>query len=323
MTVSIIIPLKKPNKNLDECISCCLKLSYPDFEIIILPDQHFEYNHPKVKIIPTGDVTPPVKRDKALEFAKGEIIAFLDDDAYPRHDWLTNALPHFDDSKIAAVCGPAVTPESDSIRAIGSGLVYSSVIVGGNYAYRYIPGVKKYVDDYPSCNFIIRKSIMSELGGFNTRYWPGEDTFLCYKIAQNLQKKIFYDPDVLVWHHRRQLFLPHLRQIASYALHRGYFVKKYPDNSFKLSYFLPSILFLGICMGVLLSIFAEGFRVVYLIALFTYLIVVSGVTLYTLIKMKKRDMRLINLVFWGIILTHFNYGIFFIKGLFAKKMPEE
>ncbi len=48
-----------------------------------------------ITIIPTGPVGPPLKRDIGAKKAKGEIIAFIDDDAYPRKDWLINAVKNF------------------------------------------------------------------------------------------------------------------------------------------------------------------------------------------------------------------------------------
>ncbi len=200
MTVSIIIAAKTWQKNLEECVGKCRELDFPDFEIIILPDAPFENRnclesllsdrgiHPErsegpsklgtvpIRIIPTGRVSPAQKRDIAMSYATGEILAFIDDDAYPAKDWLKNAVKNFLDPQVAAVGGPAITPESDNLRQKASGLVYSSFIVSGNYVYRYLPMKRHNVDDYPTCNFIVRKSIMQELGGFKTNFWPGEDS---------------------------------------------------------------------------------------------------------------------------------------------------
>ena len=116
-------------------------------------------------------------------------MAFLDDDAYPVESWLSLALKHFTDPEIAAVGGPAVTPDSDSLMQKASGGVYCSSLMSGQYVYRYLPKKERFVDDYPSCNFLVRKSVMLALGGFNTKFWPGEDTFLCLKIVQDLKRK--------------------------------------------------------------------------------------------------------------------------------------
>lgn len=316
MTVSIIVAVKENNPCLRECIESCLKLDYPDFEILILPDKEINLDYPKTKIIPTGAVTPPQKRDIAIYKARGEILAFLDDDTYPDNRWLTAAVKHFSDPAIAAVGGPAITPDSDTLRQKASGLVYSSWLMSGPYVNRYLPKVKQFVDDFPSCNFLIQKTVIQQIGGFNTKFWPGEDTFLCLKIVKDLKKKIIYDPDVLVYHHRRNLFAGHLRQIANYGLHRGYFAKRFPENSLKASYFLPSLFVLGIISGMLVAVYSPQLRLLYLYGWVTYLLLVA-------ISSLNKDFRLTLLVFWGIILSHIVYGLYFIKGLFSRKLREE
>ena len=291
-------------------------MDYQDFEILVLPDFPMNLGYPKAKVIPTGEVTPPIKRDMALDKAEGEILAFLDDDAYPTKEWLTNALRHFEDKEIAAVGGPGVTPAADGLRQKASGMVYSSWLMSGSHTRRYVPKEESLVDDYPSCNFLVRKSVMREIGGFNTAFWPGEDTFLCLKIIKDLKKKIIYDPKVLVYHHRRRLFKGHLKQITSYALHRGYFVKRFPETSLKVTYFLPSFFVAGIILGSMGSFLNEAFRALYFLIFGVYLLMVF---LFSF----SRDIRLTVLVFSGIIISHIMYGIYFIQGLCAKKMPEE
>lgn len=316
MTVSIIVAVKESNPRLVECIENCLKLDYQDFEILVLPDKLINLNYPKTKIIPTGEVTPPLKRDMAAAQANGEILAFLDDDAYPASDWLRNALGHFSNPEIAAVGGPAITPESDTLMQKASGLVYSSLLVSAGYVYRYLPREERLVDDYPSCNLLVRKQVFQEAGGFNTKFWPGEDTFFCLKIIRDLKKKIIYDPKVLVYHHRRSLFRGHLKQIANYALHRGYFVKKFPETSLRPAYFIPSLFAAGITAGLPISFLNSTLKVFYNSVLIFYLAI-------ALIFSLRKDFRLIFLVFWGIIFSHLTYGLFFIRGLFSGKLKEE
>ena len=330
MTVSIIIAVKACCENLKECVSKCLELEFAGYEIIVLPDLNFDaqdvFSSPKVRIIPTGDVTPPKKRDIGVENAKGDVIAFLDDDAYPAKEWLAVAAEIFDEGdSIGCVCGPAVTPFSDNIRQKASGLVYSSHLVSGNHVFRYIPGKRREVLDFPSCNFFIRKKLFERIGGFNKPFWPGEDTFLCLKVLET-KKKMIYDPKVLVSHHRRSLFKGHLRQIKSYALHRGYFAKRYPKNSLKPEYFIPSIFTLGLLAGAVLSLTFSAFASFYFILLAIYVIIIIGSSCFLALKEDKFPLTRIQLsllVISGIILTHLAYGLFFLRGLFAKKMLEE
>ncbi len=314
--VSILIPVKKDNPYLAQCVDYCLKLDYPAYEIIILPDEIFKgYENQKIQIIPTGNIDPARKRDVGVERSKGDILAFLDDDAYPSSGWLKNALTNFDDLEAAAVGGPAITPPEDSLRQKASGLVFSSWVMSGSYIYRYIPLKKRLVDDYPSCNFLLRKSVFLKLGGFKTTFWPGEDTILCLEITKKLKQKIVYDPKVLVYHHRRELFSSHLKQIANYALHRGYFVKKFPQTSLRLTYFIPSIWLTFLALGFLLSYLCLPVRFIYFVLLCLYFIIVVASGL-------NKNLKLTIFIFCGIILSHLTYGVNFLKGLLIHKLGQ-
>lgn len=315
--VSIIIPYPKDNPFLQECMQHCLKLDYPAYEIILLPDGEEKHDWPNTQIIPTGKIGPSEKRDIGLKNAKGEIVAFLDDDTFPVKDWLKNAVHHFENPEIAAVGGPAATPENDSMLQKASGAIYESPLVSGKYVYRYLPKQKQYVDDYPSCNLIVRKSIMDEIGGYNSFYYPGEDTVICLKITKDLKKKIIYDPEALVYHHRRNVFRAHLKQIKNYALHRGYFVKKFPETSLRPAYFVPSAFTVGLVAGPILGMVSPFLMSVYILVLTTYSIAVF----YN--AFKSKDVKLFWYVFLGIIVTHLTYGFWFIIGLCSKKMREE
>jgi GT2 family glycosyltransferase len=322
MTVSIIIAAKTWQKNLEECVDKCQQLDYPDFEILIFPDEPIQNRDRSptgavpVSIFPTGPVCPADKRDMAIKYAKGEIIAFIDDDAYPSRDWLKNAVKNFQDENVAAVGGPAITPPEDSLRQKASGRVFGSLLVSARYTYRYAIRDKREVDDYPSCNLLVRKSLLEKLGGFNTEFWPGEDTKLCLDITKVMGKKIIYDPKVLAYHHRRPVFLPHLKQVASYALHRGFFVKRYPETSLRLAYFVPSLFLVALIGGGILSLYSFGFRIMYLAGILVYLFLAFVFSI-------TKDLRLIPFVFLGIVLTHLTYGFYFLKGLAANKLKEE
>lgn len=317
MKVSIVIAAKGKNAFLEECIKNCLKLNYKDYEIIVLPDYGFSCSVEGVRVIPTGPCLPAKKRDIGWHNAQGEILAFLDDDAFPAERWLDSAVKNFQDSDVAAVGGAAVTPPTESFFRLASGLVYESFAVSGNFRYRYTQGKKQYIDDYPSCNLLVRKSVFEKIGGFKTKFWPGEDTILCLEIAKKLNKKIVYDPDVLVFHHRRSLFGEHLKQIMNYALHRGYFVKRFPETSLKWQYFMPSVLFLWFVLGFSISVFNSFFSLVYILSLFIYAAFVF------LSAFQPKDLRLTWYVCAGIFLTHIYYGFYFLKGLVVSKMSEE
>ena len=250
--VSIVLPVWEINDYVRESMPHIRNRDYTNFEVLIFPDVGFDEVFDETRIIPTGKMVPAEKRDLALKYAKGEILAFLDDDAYPSTEWLTHVVNNFNNPNVGAVGGPAITPPENNILQKASGLVFETFMGGGSNRYRYIPARDKFdVDDFPTVNFSIRKDIFQQLGGFDTIYWPGEDTKLCLDIVYKLGKRIVYDPKAVVYHHRRRLFREHLRQISNYATHRGYFVKKYPKTSLRLGYFMPSMFLIYLVLSVI------------------------------------------------------------------------
>lgn len=326
--VSIIIPLKKINDYIKEETKYLLEQTYKNFEVVILPDSFSEeeidldiFRDKRIKIIETGAIPPALKRAKGVENSNGEILAFLDDDTYPEKDWLKNSLRAMETKNINALGGPAITSPKDNFSKQISGLIYGSSLMSGKHKARYIPDKVQYVNDYPSCNFIITKELYKRVGGFDGEYWPGEDTILCNNIMK-ANEKILYTPEALVYHHRRDLLFGHFKQLKGYAWHRGYFVKKFGGNSFELSYFIPSIfllwtIFLPIALTLklptlisdLIPVLSQTTITVLLIAphiLYFICLIGSWISSFSLIK------GFFKIV--GIFLSHCVYGFFFIKG---------
>ncbi|MBI1911185.1 MAG: glycosyltransferase [Deltaproteobacteria bacterium] len=317
MRFSIIIPVKEINGYIKQSNEHIRRLDYDDYEVIVYPDKDSEIMLHNTKVIPTGPIGPAEKRDLAIRHATGEVLAFLDDDAYPRHDWLKNAATHFMDENVAAVGGPAVTPYNNSKLQKASGAVFSSRLTSSNYIYRYIPSYRRDVDDFPTVNLFVRKDVFEELGGFDTAYWPGEDTKLCLDITKKLGLKIVYDPEVLVYHHRRPLFLPHLKQVSRYALQRGYFVKAFPDTSLKAGYFIPSLFLLFIIAGFFVPVVSKTAFIAWSGVFSIYLAALLTASLMAVIS--YRDITVGVITFIGIFLTHITYGFNFIRGLLLKR----
>jgi len=226
---------------------------------------------------------------------------------------LKQATLHFQNNDIAAVGGPAITPPTEPLLQKASGRVFESLIVSGPARFRYVALKKRLTDDFPSCNFIIRRNTFLEIGGFRTKFWPGEDTILCSQVVHELNRKIVYDPLVLTYHHRRSLFKAHIRQIANYAKHRGYFVKRFPKTSLRLGYFLPSILVTS------LVFFLVGALCIDIRLLWFFVAYIAVVVSFSF----STNRKLFLLTFLGILVTHAVYGTQFIAGLCAKKLKEE
>lgn len=314
---SVIIPVRTITPYVKETVAYLKKQSTKIFEIIVITDK--KEILPGVKILASGEPTPAYKRNLGAKEAKGEILAFLDDDSYPDANWLKKALEIFAGSaEVTAVCGPTLTPPADTLYQKASGWVWASFLgSGGAGVYRNRVCSRREVDDFPSVNLLVRKSDFARVGGFDINHWPGEDTKLCLDLVK-LGKKIIYDPEVLVYHHRRAILLPHLKQISRYALRRGHFARVFPDTSFRLGYLLPSLFAYGLIFGFLLSLFLPALRFFYylLFAFYYLLLLLSGLEVF----LKEKRICLAILVVWGIFATHFTYGFLFPFGYFRKAL---
>jgi glycosyltransferase involved in cell wall biosynthesis len=330
--VSVVIPVKNINDFLrQETIPALLKQSYGNLEIIIVTDKSSKEKFPKTKIIPSWPKTGPAdKRDLGVFNAKGEIIAFLDDDSYPDKNWLKRALEIFNlkDSQITGVCGPTLTPSHNSLRQKASGYVWSTWLgSGGAGTYRAEISPRREVDDYPSVNFLVRKKDFLSIDGFDSHFWPGEDTKLCHDLVYKLGKKIIYDPKVLVYHHRRSVFKPHLQQISRYAIHRGHFARILPKTSLRLGYLIPSFFVLWLFSGPILFFLLKSFSL-YLFSTFLYLLWLITIGFYVFLLLitsnkiyfKEKNIKLALLSMLAIFITHVVYGALFIKGFFSKNL---
>jgi glycosyltransferase involved in cell wall biosynthesis len=318
MKFSIIIPVKYINSYVRENLKNILLQSYNNYEVIILPNFYNpnEYNFSKkIKIISTGKIPPGLKRNIGAKKATGEVLVFFDDDSFPKNNFLLLARHHFMNKNINAVGGPSITPNTNTTFQKISGYFFENTIFGGNPE-RYLPLKKKFVDDWPSVNFSVKKKTFLSVGGFDIKYWPGEDTLFCLNLIKKTKKKILYSPNLVLYHHRRKTLIKHLVQIKGYGLHRGFFSKKYPENSLRFKYFVPSIfcLYLISIPFVLLN-FKINYK--YLLPLVIYF---SLTYLKSFLISKKKEKKISFQIFKCAFLSHLIYGYNFIRGLISKNI---
>lgn len=325
--VSIVIPVRALSYYLlFENLPKMDLQTFKNFEVIVLPNEHSTYDitlmnqYSWLRVIPTGTVTRPAqKRDIGVKNAKGKIIAFIDDDAYPDENWLTNAMKLFKKTSFLILCGPGALPEKTNLWEKIFDAVLVSFLGSGKYAYRFTPLKKRFVIDYPSMNFFIRKTTFEKVGGFNSDYWPGEDSKLCNDIVVKEKGKILYHPDVLVYHHRRADLKSFLKQHGQYGFHRGAFFSHGDSNSRELSYLAPLtlVLYLGILPLSYILIWLLNLPPIY------YLLTSGPFAFYGLLLavifiqslLKSKNLIVAHGASVTVALTHIYYGLNFIKGL--------
>lgn len=324
LPVSIIVPCKEVNQQVQECIRACLMLDYQDFEILLLPDEqphdatspamHLP-DDPRLHVVPTGPIKPSAKRNRAVELAAGEIYAFLDSDAYPTPDWLQQAISCFEPDHIEGVGGPNLTPPHQTFMEEVGGDVLASTLCSGPFALRYKRARREsFQQELPACNLLVRKLTFERLGGFDTTFMTAEDSKLCFQIGDT-GHKVLYSPDVIVYHYRRPLLIPHLVQISRYAHDKARLIKQ-GFSWGRLIYMVPSLFVLGLILGPILGVVFPPLHTLFVGTLFLYAGLIVASYLFEI-----RKWLLIHFMLFAVAipLTHIVYGISFVGGLLARE----
>jgi len=111
--ISVIIPVYNAEKTLRRCLDSIMSSEYEDYEIIIINDgstdnsaailSEYASKDQRIRFINQPNSGPSVARNKGLELAEGEIIAFVDSDDYVRGDYLDQLAKTFDEQRADVV----------------------------------------------------------------------------------------------------------------------------------------------------------------------------------------------------------------------------
>ena len=312
---TVIIPCVSHSYLLDKCLHYLNKQFFKNFEVIIISENNITISKKyffDLTIIKNFFLLPGEKRNFAALSAKGEYLAFIDDDAYPDKNWLKNAF-NFLISKKYNIClgGPGMLPKDSTFFEKSVSLFFISKIFHSD-SERYFENKQmnnKIVYDWPSFNFFISRNFFLKIRGFDNRFWPGEDSKLCEKINKT-KGVIYYLSNVKVFHHPRVSFFKFIKQIFRYGYHRGKFFKFGDSNSRNLKYTIPSIFLL--------------FHFTFLINKFFFLLIMSFYIFLLIIdifiiKIKKINIFHIVISRFLIYFAHIIYGIGFLRGIISKR----
>ncbi|MEM4067427.1 MAG: glycosyltransferase [Candidatus Micrarchaeaceae archaeon] len=306
-SVSVIIPFKRSTPSLYECLNALINQTMQNFEIICIPDSEEVINidDKRIRTMPKPG-TPTEKRNYGVSLSESENIAFIDDDAVPAPNWLELGI--LDLANEGVVGGPNVAPKGENARKLASDLFLTSPFGSFREVYRYKP-VRDvtYVDNILTVNMFVRKEIFNKIGGFTLKYWPGEDTHFCEDLKR-AGYRIFYDPNLVVYHHRRNVFHDHLIQIWRYAKYRGGALK---IGEFKPFYLIPSVLVIAVILIFLLSIRLDIFITVSILAI----LIAASIVIFADFYAKSRNVRGSLLGVLTVWLSHITYGIGVLYGI--------
>jgi glycosyltransferase involved in cell wall biosynthesis len=153
---------------------------------------------PKVRIL-YAPYALNAKRNVALREAKGDIIAFVDDDAKIPPTWIQSIREGFSAETVGIVTGPSLLPPNATLWLRTAQLAMAS----SPYSIRrYNPFEEGIVDWYNviGANFAFRKNALTEAGGCPEQFLAQGDDMA---MAHNVTTKgwlVYYSPRAFVYH---------------------------------------------------------------------------------------------------------------------------
>lgn len=167
---------------------------------------------------------PSALRNCCIERARGEILAFTDDDCGVDAHWLECAASFLDEHpEIEAVGGPQLTPPQASRFERVSGFVLASRFGAYSMSRRYRPAARDLEaseTSLSSANLFVRRRVFEKHGRFDPRLWPNEETELLARIGSR-GCRLAYEPDLRVFHRRRSSLRDLARQCFGYGRGRA------------------------------------------------------------------------------------------------------
>lgn len=229
--ISVVVCTYNGASTVDETLTHLLDLRYPDYEILVVNDGSEETTarllnrfgcQSGVRIVHTPNRGLSAARNTGWREADGEIIAYLDDDAFPDRDWLMHLAITFGKGDWAGVGGPNVVPPED-------GLVAQAVARSPGGPMHVLIDDRR-AEHVPGCNMAFRRDDLERVGGFDTRYRvAGDDVDLCWRIRES-GKTIGFSHGAMVWHHRRGSILRYWKQQVGYGKAEALLEEKWPHK---------------------------------------------------------------------------------------------
>ena len=233
--ISVVICTYNGSRTIAETIRKVAVVDYPNYEVVVIDDGSQDKTSSilfrleqelndlcDLRIVRVDNGGLSRARNLGYQHATGEIIAYLDDDAYPDPRWLQYVADTFMTTDAIGVGGPNLPVPEDNEAA---------------YCVAHSPGGPNHVllDDVvaehiPGCNMAFRKSALEACGGCDPTFRiAGDDVDLCWRL-QDAGGVIRFNPAAVVWHHRRDSISGYLRQQKNYGRAEAMLQNKWPQR---------------------------------------------------------------------------------------------
>jgi glycosyltransferase involved in cell wall biosynthesis len=237
-SVSVVVCTRNREAQLEECLEVLCAQEYPRFEIVVVDNTD---GSPRVAEIVKGlDAAVPVRlviepevglsraRNRGASVSRGAVIAYIDDDARPTDQWVTEIAAGYCESPQAAAVNGSIFPGAIETEAQELFFQYGGHSKGRGFAPQLIDPTTPCSQSplYPlppfgaGGNMSVRREALLRVGGFDEALGAGtpaggaEETALFTQLLL-AGYSIAYRPTALAWHADRAEFSDLVKQMRS------------------------------------------------------------------------------------------------------------
>jgi glycosyltransferase involved in cell wall biosynthesis len=219
---SIVIPTYNRPQPLQDCLTALLNLNYPRdrFEVIVVDDGSavplqsivapFQ-NVLSLTLLRQVNAGPAKARNAGAAVAKGEFVAFTDDDCTPDSNWLIVLAQQFENFPQAVLGGKTINHLSTNLYATAHQILV-------DYLYQHYNANPNQARFFTSNNMALALEQFQKIGCFDTTFplAAGEDREFCDRwLSQGYS--MCYVAEAVVHHAHRMTLLGFWRQHFNYG----------------------------------------------------------------------------------------------------------
>ncbi|HEX9659394.1 MAG TPA: glycosyltransferase, partial [Rhodothermales bacterium] len=231
--ISVVVCSYNGAATITDTLRALQSLDYPDYEVIVVNDGSSDHTEQvarafKFQVVTTPNAGLSSARNEGIRQATGEIVAFIDDDAYPDPHWLRYVARVLTTRDVCGVGGPNLLPPEDGTLA-----ECISHAPGGPC---HVLETDELAEHIPGCNMAFRKSVLETVEGFDPQFQAaGDDVDLCWRLLDR-GWKIGFHPSAVVWHHRRPSLRRYWKQQFGYGKAEALLERKWPEKYNRLGH---------------------------------------------------------------------------------------